>query len=507
MNIGDSKQGLSLQAVIVTICLQALSRDTAISDPELREKVSGLHHTALLLIRQFLLDPSSNALIPLQLENTLIRRLLNYLDRRDVYVQVALLDTLYAALRLQLLTTSPSHGDKHRRTNSLETVTSVSRLSLSTDRNEKEQATPSPPSFPSQLLECLIAGLSSQSSRPILDSWIGFLDKCLPLYHDTLFQILIPLVECLCANIRDVFENLRSKFRHAGAERIGDPEPVLMLLLNGLEQTLAWAHERLTTEEAKAVTSKSPEQPQGFFGNMVSGVFTPEISRSRTESANRRLTVLLCFKDTVCLCYDIWSWGGDGFDGTNQDPASISSFNYTSIRLRNRARRTIEHLFAAEALECLETLIEIWRKSTAMSTRSQSVSVFDLLHALDGSRPKHTIPAVFNAIYTRTNPVALEPTRKSTLTSSLSDIELAAFLTLYARSVEDDAMDEIWNDCMTFLRDVLANPFPHRQTLPRLLEFTAILGEKVDNTIFGEQRRIRRDLAVSPCHSHKPTSY
>lgn len=489
------------------MCLRALSRDTTLSDPEIRDKMSRLHHTALLLIRQFLLGPTSKALIPLQLENAFIGRLLSYLDRRDIYVQVALLDALYAALKLQSARTSPGLGDNHRRASSLETIANLSRLSLSTDRTEKEQASPGPPSLPSQLLDCLTAGLSSQSSRPILDSWVLFLDRCLPLYQDTLFQILIPLVECLCANIRAVFDNLRSQFKPSGAEPVGDPEPALMLLLNGLEQTLARAHERLVTEEAKAVTSKSPEQPQGFFGNMVSGVFTPEISRSRTESANRRLTVLLCFKDTVRLCYDIWSWGGNGSDGGNQDPASVSSFNYTSIRLRNRARRTIEHLFAAEALECLETLIEIWRKSTATSTGSQSVSVFDLLHALDGSRPKHTIPAVFNAIYTRTNPVALEPTRKSTLTSTLSDTELAAFLTLYARSVEDDAMDEIWNDCMTFLRDVLANPFPHRQTLTRLLEFTAILGEKVDNTIFGEQRRIRRDLAVSTSHYHKPTNY
>ncbi len=58
-------------------------------------------------------------------------------------------------------------------------------------------------------------------------------------------------------------------------------------------------------------------------------------------------------------------------------------------------------------------------------------------------------------------------------------------------------MDEIWQDCMIFLKDILSNPFPHRQTLPSLLEFAAILGEKVDNTNFGEQRKMRRELAVS----------
>jgi hypothetical protein len=83
------------------------------------------------------------------------------------------------------------------------------------------------------------------------------------------------------------------------------------------------------------------------------------------------------------------------------------------------------------------------------------------------------------------------------LTSSLNDTDLVIFLVEYARSLEDDAMDEIWTDCMTFLKDLLANPFPHRQTLPSLLEFAAILGEKVDNTNFGEQRRMRRELGVS----------
>ena len=227
---------------------------------------------------------------------------------------------------------------------------------------------------------------------------------------------------------------------------------------------------------------------------MVSGVFTSETPQARSITANNRLTILLSFQDAVRMCFKIWSWGGK--DSSMQDVDSAASFNYTSLRMRNRARRLLEHLFAAEALECLETVVEIWQKSSkAYESRLQIV--FDLLHVLDGSRPKHTIPAIFNAIYSRTNPTALDPARKSTLTASLSDTDLVMFLVEYARSLEDDTMDEIWADCMTFLKDLLANPFPHRQTLPRLLEFAAILGEKVDNTNFGEQRRMRRQLSVS----------
>jgi hypothetical protein len=82
------------------------------------------------------------------------------------------------------------------------------------------------------------------------------------------------------------------------------------------------------------------------------------------------------------------------------------------------------------------------------------------------------------------------------LTSSLSESELASFLVTYARSLDDDVLDEIWTDCTTFLRDVLSNPFPHRQILPRLIEFAAILGVKLENTTFGEDRRMRKELGV-----------
>ena len=273
------------------------------------------------------------------------------------------------------------------------------------------------------------------------------------------------------------------------------PESTLISLLNGLEHVLARGHERLLQEEMNSTLIKSPEQPQGFFGNMVSGVFTSETPQSRSITANNRLTVLLSFQDAVRICHTIWSWGGPG--SGIQDTESAASFNYTSLRMRNRARRLLEHLFAAEALECLETVVEIWQKSSKTPDGPRSPVALHLLHVLDGSKPKHTIPAIFNAIYSRTNPGALDPSRKSTLTSSLDDVDLVKFLVQYAQSLEDDAMDEIWADCMTFLKDILANPFPHRQILPSLLEFASILGEKVDNTNFGEQRRMRRELSVS----------
>jgi hypothetical protein len=318
--------------------------------------------------------------------------------------------------------------------------------------------------------------------------------EVLPLFADTIFQNLLPLVECLCKEIRKTFEQLKSIFSIKEATREISPESTLISLVNGLEQILARAHDRLMIQETKTVANKSPEQPQGFFGNMVSGVFSTEAHQARNPTANSRLTVLLCFQDTVRICFAIWSWGGYAHSGEQPDSTSASSFGYTSLRMRNRARRILEHLFAAEALECLETLAVLWSHSS--KDDAQAIAIMGLLNVLNGSQPKHTIPAIFNAVYSRTNPNALDPNRMSTLTSDLTDADLVAFLVDYTKSLEDDAMDEIWQDCTLFLRDVLANPLPHRQILPLLLEFTAVIGQKVDNTNFGEQRKMRKELAV-----------
>ena len=117
------------------------------------------------------------------------------------------------------------------------------------------------------------------------------------------------------------------------------------------------------------------------------------------------------------------------------------------------------------------------------------------MQSLDGARPKFMMPATFNAIYNRTNPAALDQTQKSSLSVDVNATELMAFLIAYTSALEDDLLEEIWTDCTAFLREVLANPMPHRQVLLRLLEFVAVMCQKMENTNFGEVLKMRRELA------------
>jgi len=477
----------TLQEWLVQTCLKVMAlriNGTATAEePHTYE----LHRLSVSILSQIFQSPFATQLRELELEVPLMERI----KTAPPSLQSLLLAATLSALHLRL-TRPPLEAPPEAELKVPTQPSHRSRLSLALTR-ESEDIEPPPIPPPSQLIDCLKHGFSSPNSRLILDDWVQFLIEVLPLFADTIFQSLLPLVECFCKQIDMCFEELKSTFSKGETTMETSPESTLVSLINGLEQVLAKAHDRLTIQETKASANKSPEQPQGFFSNVVSGVFTSDTAQTRTPTANSRLTVLLCFQDTVRICFAIWSWGGYGHLA-KQDVASAGSFAFTSLRMRNRARRILEHLFAAEALECLETLAVLWTK--AAKGDDQDISIMGLLNVLNGSIPKHTIPNVFNAIYSRTDPSALDPSRASTLTSDLSDAELVTFLVEYTKSLEDDAMDEIWQDCTLFLRDVLANPLPHRQILPTLLEFAAVIGQKVDNTNFGEQRKMRRELAV-----------
>ncbi|KAF3047714.1 hypothetical protein E8E12_011488 [Didymella heteroderae] len=474
---------MSLQEWLIRKCLGALSIQAGIADAILEPHIHELHRIAISIISQIYQSPFAPSLRDLQVEVPLMVRLRTAVPS----LQSLLLGAILSALRIRLI---QAPEEKSQEMRPPQNVAQRSRLSLALNRDSVDHAPPPIPP-PPQLVECLKFGFSSSSSRLVLDDWVQFLIEVLPMFADTIFQNLLPLVECICKEINNTFDLLKVTFaRHEALVGIS-PETTLISLINGLEQILAKAHDRLMVQETQASVNKSPEAPQGFFSNVVSGVFAPEANQTRTPTANSRLTVLLCFQDTVRICFAIWSWGG--FAQDRQDPTSVSSFSYTSLRMRNRARRLLEHLFAAEALECLETLVVSWAQTP--KEFAHETAVMGLLNVLNGSRPKLTIPAIFNAVYSRTDPNALDPNRMSTLTSDLSDTDLVTFLVEYTRSLEDDAMDEIWQDCTLFLRDVLANPLPHRQILPSLLEFTAVIGQKVDNTTFGEQRKMRRELA------------
>ena len=488
----DTEAPLSIQEYLLLAPLIAL-RHSTLDKHSSTEEARILWIACVTFLRRLVAIVGQISTEITSLENLLIQILSWSVEQMEMRLQVEIIDMLNHLMN----STSATSWLKNLPSNSnmsKEFQRNLSQLSLSTERSEKDQKQTTTISPNSNLLDCLLLGLSSPKSQPILDHWVSFLDSCLPLYTGNIFQILLPLTGSISKKIKFVFETVQESFEKQVLRSTVSSEPLqaLNVLFNALELIISKGHDQILSDEAKTLSLKTPEQVQGFFGNMVSGVFSADAQAARSAAANNRLTVLLCFKDAVRVAFGVWSWGVDREGLSSLDPTNSASFNYTTVRLQNRTRRVLEHLFAAEPLESLETLVHL-----RQSTDGNQETVMSLLHTLEASRPKNAMPAIFNAIYSRTNPGALDPSRKSSLTSDLSDLDLTAFLVAYTKSMDDDALDEVWTDCVTFSRDVLANPMPHRQTLPLLLKFVAVLGEKIDNTNFGEQRRMRKDIGVS----------
>ena len=486
-----SKEGqeIVLHGFFIQICMRLL----AVADYTSTRATTDLERVALEMIQLIVDGPFSAPLKELELEVELLKMLNSKLDTLPSQLQTSFLNTITACLRLRTKNTPTAPMSPTERKLSRDRRSS-SQGNLLKDGNGREPPLVTQPP-PNGLVEAIKIGFASANCRLVIDDWVVFLRNVLPLLSDTLFQHLIPLVEIFCSQISTCFEGLRSTFLKSGAP-FASPEPAVVGLLNGLEQILATAHDKLISDESRNSAAKGPEQPQGFFGNvstMTSGLFNADTEKqpSRSATANSRLAVLLCFQDTLRCCFKIWTWGVHGHQNIEQDASSAASFAYTSLRLRKRALRVLENLFAAEALECLELLATLF--AHPISDEYQAGYVLELLNILNGSRPKYTAPAIFNAIYRRIN---TEPSRDSVQTSDLSAADLVTFLMEYVKSIEDDAMDEIWADCMAFLRDILNNPLDYSQILPLLLSFVALIAEKADNTNFGEQRKMRKELGV-----------
>ena len=466
--------------LLTDMCTQLLGRDD-MHTPHLDEM-------SVELLDSLLSSPTAISLNIIDLDSSLLERLMEWLSRGEADLQGPLLKLVTKALGLRLVNEpTDTNGVVQRRG-----PTSAKRSSVvGTHPSPNASTTAQTAAHPPQLLGCLRMGFSSHTARAHLDQWLAFLSGILPMFADAIFASLIPLVECFCNELHKTHGELVSTSTVKGGSTFDSPEATAMALLEGLEMILAHAHECLIDDHNAEHASKATSQPRGLLGNVTSGVFKVDVPPSRTSQANSRLTVILTLQDAIRVSLKLWVWGSHCTDVKDFDKASAATTLYNALKVRNRTRHMLEQIFSIEPLESLEVVISNW---CYMPIPSQANPAIDLLHVMQGSRPKNVVPAILDALCSRTNPNALPPARQSSQTIDLGALDVALFLSAYLQSTEDDAMDEVWSDCVAFLRDVLGNPLPYRQVLPALLAIILLLAQKVDNTNFGEHRKMRRDL-------------
>lgn len=449
-----------------------------------------LNEHAVSILRSILSGPYPIKLRAktLALEDLLLGKVRVSLALSDNTLQTSLLDLTVLAMSLRQMGDQGPEAGTNRRKHSLNS----GRTSSTAPR---EEPTPLQDSGfnkpPSQLLETLREGFASSSSRVQMDAWLDFLAASIPFFGDMLLTNLIPLVDTFCDQLRQSFNDLVAISDKGSDSTAFSPDNTILKLLEGLNMLLAEAHDRVS-EDNPEPQRKASEASQSVLGSMASSAFKSQAAPpSRTAKSNSRLTVILAFQDAIRMCIKIWMWSAGSPENEISDRYNAATTSYYTHRMRNRTRSMLEQLFSVEPLESLEVVMTLWSQA---SGGPDGNAVLSLLHVLPVSRPKSVVPAILDALCSRTQANHMSPSRQSSLTSDLSAADIVAFFTAYLETVEDDATDEIWPDCTAFMRDVLSNPLPFRSILPSLLWVTLILAEKLDNTNFGDQRKMRREL-------------
>ncbi|TKA32113.1 hypothetical protein B0A50_01360 [Salinomyces thailandicus] len=447
----------------------------------------GLEENVLKLLEAIVSGPAGSEISDIDLDSRLIDRLIGALSKGEDELQVHLLQLIPTAIRLRLETESQKRlPDRPRASASMRRPSATSAKTTGNHTGPSLVLAPPP-----RLLHCIRAGFTSGSARSHLDRWLEFLTKILPTFAETIFASLIPLVECICGEVKTTFANLRAMTTSAEVQAKTAPDVVVLALLDALELILARAHDSLMTESLPEETPKRPSQANGALSAVAPGIFKAEGPPSKTAQANSRLTVVLAFQDAIRACLDVWTWSNHSTDTQRFDLTSAATTSHMALRLRNKTRHLLEEMFSVEPLECLEVVVARWRFAQQYN---EAAAALNLLQVMQGSRPKNVIPAVLDALCSRANPSALPLFRQSSQTVDLTAVDVALFLLAYLRVTEDDAMDELWADAISFLRDVLANPLPYRMLLSPLVALVHLLAQKVGNTNFGEQRKMKREL-------------
>ena len=424
----------------------------------------------------------------LDLESHLIDQLMHLLMEDRAELQEELLKLTSKALQLRMTPSiqEPAHHINSRRSFTRQRLPGAAIHHSPSSSNTSLTAQP-----PVQLLNCLKMGFTSNAARFHMDEWLAFLSAVLPTYADAIFASIIPLVESLCLELEKIVASIISMSKMDKAEQLYAPENGAITLLDALGMILLRAHDSLTEEQEVDATPKPPIQSRGILGSMTTSVFKPGAPPTRSTQANSRLTVILTFQDTIRACTRLWTWASHNSETDGFDKGSAATTTYIALRLRSRTKHLLEQIFDNEPLESLEVFIHIWYHAESLTSAS---AILNLLHTMQGLRPKAIVPTILDSICSRTNPSALPPQRQSSQTIDFSATDATQFLYAYLQSVEDDAMDEVWPDCTAFMRDVLANPLPYRLVLPSVLLIVLLLAHQIDNTNFGEQRKMRREL-------------
>ncbi|KAG5440518.1 hypothetical protein PCK2_000452 [Pneumocystis canis] len=256
------------------------------------------------------------------------------------------------------------------------------------------------------LIRFLIIRLSATQIPSNVEILINFYKRCLGLFTNQMFQIFIPFIEILCSRINSTITGFMTDFSGSKIEGLFSYE-IILYCLEGLQCTVTWAFENYDNK-SKNVSLKSSENA-GFFGNVISGMFSLEAPSIITLSADSLNSIILCFQEIVKLAFYVWSWLESNTIIVNIE--RLETYKFINMRLKTASRQLLYLLYDSRPIETLESLINSINKTDIKIEEH----IFCFLSKFDDPRKYEIIPFLIDSINSRINSTLVSGKYKSSL--------------------------------------------------------------------------------------------
>lgn len=333
-------------------------------------------------------------------------------------------------------------------------------------------------------IDFLVTSLSSMNTPLIVSSYVKILTESMTYFGESIFHVLLPLT----ASIVQCLERLFLLEKEDG----GYYKPI-SLLFEGLENLLEVAHSHLYSNERGGGTAGNGSQRNDFLQSVVSNVFYSENPEDSVKSQGERDVVLQSFKQITSCCTEVWFWAHNM--STNK---GLTKKYHSAYKFKFRTKKLLEKMFFLEPLETLENLVML-----------DEHDVITLVHVLDGNKPSLTMPYLlfstilrydrhsaikFSFATSRGNSSRVTKVEPS-LISKLGGVTIMEFLIKYTDSLENSAIEEIYNDFIIFFKEVSTNYTLFKPIYLEVIHFVCIIATKLSLSQIGEQKRYRKELS------------
>lgn len=346
----------------------------------------------------------------------------------------------------------------------------------------------------------LIDGISIHSNRAILQHWMDYLIMSLPRLRHGVYRLVIPLVECICQQVGRGITAVESAVTNAKISAVLPAADVLSemefsIFLNGLERLMIFC---LTEGQMDHMDASQEADLKGLHDNIgiqgiagyVTNIFASDPSKSNVPSpVKANDAVLICLQDTVRVLLQIWKF--TALSNEHMSSSQSAMYNHLSQRLKARVKKMIDKLYKHQPVDVVETMIEASMRRTYDMTEAL---LFSLLREITGVTEHITITLLLDSVRSRVPTMHPERFKRSGLVADLSDVELLKFLDTYYAAIDGATAMQVWSDSISFFREFLNNPTSNKHLFAFLLRGMVSLSDKLCQTSFVEDKKVRRDL-------------